>query len=123
MHERRASKQQEIEVIRAAIARARVQPVYSEDIVSLSDLIVAGQCNCGCASVDFEKREPERPSHRIADGIGTTPQGGCVGVIVWGQSDGVTGLEIYDLGAGDGNLVLPVPDSIEPWEGSVRPEK
>jgi hypothetical protein len=46
-----------------------------------------------------------------------------VGVLVWGTDASVTGLEVYDLGAGTdsagrfvGELVkLPVPKSIRAW--------
>ncbi|MGH7535357.1 MAG: hypothetical protein ACREMG_07215, partial [Gemmatimonadales bacterium] len=58
------------------------------------------------------------PEHRpkpIADGIGTTPAGGKVGVIVWGTAEAVTGLEVYDLGAGAADLRLPDPSSIAPF--------
>lgn len=61
-------------------------------------------------------------SHPIADGIATTPSGGTVGVIVWGTDDSVTSLEIYDLGAGDGDQRLPTPESIRPWGPNERPE-
>jgi hypothetical protein len=43
-----------------------------------------------------------------------------VGVIVWGTADRVTGLEVYDLGAGPHDLTLPVPDSIEPFRSGLR---
>jgi hypothetical protein len=118
LFERRAIKQQEIDVIRATIAQVSVHLVDSEAMASLPGLIVVKRCECGCASVDFEERAPDLSSHPVAKGIGKIPRGGRVGVIVWGLSDAVTGLEIYDLGAGDCNLVLPVPDSIEPFEGS-----
>ena len=103
-------------MIQATIAQASVLLVDSEAMASLPGLIVAGGCKCGCASVNFEECAPDLPSHPVADGIGKTPRGGCVGVIVWGRSNAVTGLEIYDLGAGDDDLVLPIPGSIEPWK-------
>jgi len=51
----------------------------------------------------------------VADGIGTTSAGGQVGVIVWGRGKAITGLEIYDLGAGENDLKLPIPSSIKPF--------
>jgi hypothetical protein len=115
--------QQEIDVIQATIAQASVLLIDSEAMASLPCLIVVGRCECGCASVDFEECAPDLPSHPVADGIGKTPRGGSVGVIVWGRSDAITGLEIYDLGAGDCDLVLPVPGSIEPWKGNNQSER
>ena len=34
----------------------------------------------------------------IADGTGTTPRGGQVGIMVWGRPDAITGLEVYAPG-------------------------
>jgi hypothetical protein len=112
--ERRSISSREIEVIRAALEQAAVAPVDPAAKDGVARLQVAGRCECGCASIDFEAPESER-STLLADGIGQTARGGQVGVIVWGRSDAITGLEIYDLGAGDHDLALPVPASIEPW--------
>lgn len=57
----------------------------------------------------------------MADATGQTPRGGQVGIIVWGRSDAITALEIYDLGAGDDDVVLPVPTSVIPWERQEAP--
>jgi hypothetical protein len=57
-------------------------------------------------------------SRPIADGTATTPSGGGVGVIVFGTSTKITGLEVYDLGAGDNDLRLPEPSSVLPWNKS-----
>ena len=35
--------------------------------------------------------------------------------MVFGTAKSITGLEIYDLGAGEDDLVLPMPESIIPW--------
>ena len=113
--ERRAIRQEEVEVIRATLERASVRPVTALATASIPNLSVVGRCECGCASVDFE-RTPALRSTPVADGIGETPRGGQVGIIVWGRPDAITGLEIYDLGAGDGDLVLPRVQSIVPWE-------
>jgi len=48
-------------------------------------------------------------------GTGKTLTGGDVGIIVWGTDDAVTGIEVYDLGAGDTDIKLPVESSIRPW--------
>ena len=113
---RRRIRDDEIAVIRAALDRARVSPVDETASAAISNLEVVGRCECGCASVDFDPAASDRRSTVIADGTGTTPRGGHVGIIVWGRADAITGLEIYDLGAGDDDLVLPVPTSVIPWE-------
>jgi hypothetical protein len=114
--EHRRIRQNEAEIIRAALERA--SRVLLDDTVwaVIPNLEVVARCECGCASVDFDAPTSEQRSGIIADATGQTPRGGQVGVIVWGRSDAITGLEIYDLGAGDDDLVLPVPTSVIPWE-------
>ena len=116
--ERRTIRQEEIEVIRATLQRASVQSVLETTAAAAENLIIVARCECGCASVDFDAPSSQDRSKPIADGTGVTPHGGKVGVIVWGRQDTITGLEIYDLGAGDGDLVLPIPASIVSWENS-----
>jgi hypothetical protein len=101
-------------VIRAALERVPSASPAIELLIPVEDLRVVGQCECGCDSVDFVPSNAEH-SRPIADGLAATPNGGMVGVIVWGTDDAVTSLEIYDLGAGDGNVRLPAPESIQPW--------
>jgi hypothetical protein len=113
--ERRSIGASEIEVIRAALEKAPAAPVDTVTKGAVDRLQVIGRCECGCASVDFDAQESDQRSTLLADAIGHTARGGRVGVIVWGRPDAITGLEIYDLGAGDDDLVLPKPGSIEPW--------
>lgn len=75
-----------------------------------------GGCECGCDSVDFAEHDPEWPCGQSPMGTGKTPTGGDVGIIIWGIDDAVTGIEVYDLGAGDADIKLPVESSIRPWE-------
>ena len=102
----------EIAVIRSALAHAPKEAILPAVADGLGHLRAVGQCGCGCDSVDFVPHDPSHMSHPIADGMGTTPAGGEVGVIVWGHPDAVTGLEIYSLGAEDHDLRLPLPTSI-----------
>lgn len=101
--------------IRMTIERAPAIPDASALVPAIGDLRVVGGCDCGCASVDFEKDSSEH-AQPIADGIGRTARGGDVGIIVWGASNAITGLEIYDLGAGDDDLCLPELNSIVAWD-------
>lgn len=99
-------------MIEAMLKRASVGEVTPIAVSSVHRLTVVGRCECGCASVDFDASESVERAAPIADGVGQTPLGGRVGVIVWGRCDTITGLEVYDLGAGDDDLVLPEPQSI-----------
>ena len=104
----------EVAVLRASIERAAKLAGAELLIPTLDALRAVGRCECGCDTVDFAA--PSRaPGSQVADGIGTTPNGGAVGVIVWGTLEGITSLEVYDLGAGDDDLRLPTPESIHSW--------
>jgi hypothetical protein len=104
--------------MRSALERASVSSTAVGLVSTISALRVIGRCDCGCASVDFEA-DPHERSRPLAEGTGSTPSGGGVGIIVWGTSSRITGLEIYDLGAGQDDLNLPDPASILPWEKSA----
>jgi hypothetical protein len=110
----RAIKPEEIAVIESALERAPVSPPVLTIRPGLASLRVVGVCGCGCDSIDFTRDDPSHISTPVADGLGTTPAGGQVGIIVWGISGAITGLEIYDMGAGDDDLRLPLPASIRP---------
>lgn len=111
---------EEIAVIRTTLERAAVAPEYAALVSDLEHLRAIQRCDCGCDSVDFAEASATDPSRPLGDGIGETPQGGTVGVIVWGTPEAVTGLEVYDLGAGDDDLRLPEPESIRAFrEGAV----
>jgi hypothetical protein len=105
----------EATVVRIALAKAAVSPHAVELAATIPHLRVVGQCHCGCASVDFAFSSDEK-AKPVADGTATTAAGGGVGVIIWGTASAITGLEVYDLGAGENDLVLPIPDSIIPWD-------
>ena len=109
----------EAAVVRTMLLQAPVAPGYAHLVDTIESLRVIDRCACGCDSVDFAKTDSINRSTLLADGIGLTPKGGQVGVIVWGRVDAVTGLEVYDLGAGDDDIRLPVLQSIRPFGASA----
>ena len=112
----------EIAVVEAMLKHAS-EPDMPESLRgSLSELRVVGVCGCGCDTVEFEVGPPKEPPGIVADGTGTTPEGGRVGVILWGLDGRLTGLEVYDCGAGEDGLRLPVPGSIRGWKQSLDTE-
>ena len=111
----RAISPAEITVVQVMLKRAAVAPEYSRLGSDLNRLRVVERCSCGCDSVDFKRDDPQTRPKPIADDTGETIAGGQVGVIIWGTSEAVTGIEVYDLGAGDNDIRLPAPDSIRPW--------
>lgn len=115
----RPINEDEVRVISAALRRCAEAPEAAALVPTLSNLRVVGDCECGCASVDFDTTTVEQPSP-IADGLGILTNGECVGVIVWGTPDAVTGLEIYDMSATATGLPLSQLQSIIPWvEGAA----
>jgi len=109
----------EAEVVRRSLAAVPVGDVPAALATSVGGLEVVARCECGCASVDFRAPASELRTALLADGLAQTPRGGVVGVIVWGRPDAITGLEVYDLGAGGDDLGLPVPGSIRPFEADA----
>ena len=114
---RRDINRQEMAVIRTALERAPKYDKCCDLIDQIESLQVVGGCDCGCASVDFQLHGQSPPAQPIADATGTTQAGGTVGVLIWGSAERITGLEIYDLGAGDDDLQLPTIESIGSWDG------
>ncbi len=99
-------------VIRTALRLNPTINITNELLDSIDTLKVVARCDCGCASVDFEKPDELSKTKPIANAIGVTPSRGEVGIIIWGTEKMIAGLEIYNLGAGDIDLVLPVPLTI-----------
>jgi hypothetical protein len=96
------------------LERAAKVSLEPDVLARLENLRVISGCECGCDSVNFAEHDSQRPSRPIAEGNGKTPAGGDVGIMIWGTDDAVTGIEVYDLGAGDGDIKLPVESSIRP---------
>ena len=70
---------------------------------------VVGQCECGCASIDFAE---DKPGARIVrDAIGRTASGIEVGALLWSNDGIAAGLEIYMLGVETAEL--PIPESLQ----------
>ncbi len=118
MLQRRSISAVEVATIQAAVALAPCPPVPTGILEGVASLRVTSRCDCGCDSVDFEAPTSDAAPSRLADGVGTTPSGGQVGILVWTRGGHITGLEVYDLGAGDEDLRLPITDSIRPWEAA-----
>lgn len=105
----------EIAVVHAALDSCAEIPDAQQLLSTVSSLHVIDQCECGCPSVDFA-RSPSTHPRPIADGLGITSNGEQVGVIIWGASDAITGLEIYDMSTSASQLKLKDLKSIIPWE-------
>jgi hypothetical protein len=111
--------EEEISVVLAALARVPCERAPTIDRSMIEKLRVVAKCPCGCDSVDFVAFDKSRRPRRIADGIGETPSGGVVGLLIWGDDSSVTGIEVYDLGAGQNDLRLPSPESIRAFHSAA----
>jgi hypothetical protein len=109
----RAINQQEIAVIETATKRAPVIHIEDAILTTITTLKVVGRCSCGCDSVDFVPSGQAPPYRPIADARAITHAGGNVGITIWGSETAVTGLEVYDAGAGAHDLHLPIPETIQ----------
>jgi hypothetical protein len=58
-------------------------------------LQVVARCECGCDTVEFVRLDRASIASILADGLGETPSGQAVGLIVFGTADTFTCLEVY----------------------------
>ena len=117
--QRRPVSTEEAAVIRAALARAATGAVAETVVAGIRSREVVDRCPCGCDSVQFAVPDGAPRAAPIADGVGKTPRGGQVGVLVFATGAFIKELEVYDLGAGDDDLRLPLPDSIRSWNDAA----
>lgn len=103
---------QELEVLRRALRVCATRAASPAHDSAASKLVVASLCECGCDTVEFQGAGGEIAAV-IADGIGETPEGAGVGLLVFGKSDTITCLEVYSFD--DTPARLPRLDSIRPF--------
>lgn len=116
---RRLISTEEALVVRAALERAPLRPDLAHLLATIDTLVVVDRCKCGCATVDFESKLASGEGTLLADGLGRTPSGAQVGIIVWGTERAISSLEIYDLDPGSSHA-LPLHESITSWEEAGR---
>jgi hypothetical protein len=113
----RSIRPDEARIIRVVLdraARASFDPALPATVASL---VVVGRCACGCPTIDFASAPSDVRSTVLADATGAMENGEVVGVMVWGRSDAITGLEVFDFADRVGELGLPTPESIIRWRG------
>lgn len=108
----RSISPQELDVLRHVLRRCRTCNALPIHDLIAENLIVSSLCECGCDTVDF-KVSGNTPPTIIADGLGDTPDGDRVGIIVFGTPDAITCLEVYSFDDVPGRL--PTLDSIRPF--------
>src|SRR5512147_3215303 len=85
---------EEASVVRNALRRAPRGAELTLSEEAFSSLRVVGACDCGCASIYFAQEQADDAP--VADGMGVTPSGKEVGVMVWARDGMVTALDIVD---------------------------
>lgn len=105
---------EEVAVIRAAFSQGQiVRQVSPAALESLPSLTVISQCACGCASIYFGDDPPNGPrSTLVVDAVAKHPDGSVLGLMVWGRSDQITALELWDYDGSGGNKRLADPASV-----------
>jgi len=101
----------EAAVVRAALLRAPTERVALSMLREVETLSVLGVCECGCHSLYFRSVTSE--DRRVADGVGSLPDGETIGILVWACSEQLSALELVDH-MGQGNL--PNPESVRAWD-------
>jgi hypothetical protein len=105
---------QEIAVVTWLLNNASVQGALQHLVSTVPSLHVVSRCDCGCASVDFERDGQGCQAGILADAMGKTMTGLKCGLILWGHQDRITGLEIYELDSGSASA-LPSTEMLMSW--------
>jgi hypothetical protein len=113
LKEDRSISVDEAEVVRWLLVHAPVGGALAHLVPTVKTLRVVGRCSCGCPSVDFEVDGQTLPAQPIADATGQTADGTDVGVILWGRTDVITGLECYERGRAI--KALPLVATLQAW--------
>jgi hypothetical protein len=101
---------EEAAVLRRALEACPVVQISETLRESVSILRVVRRCACGRDTVDFDSIAGPR-GQIVADGIGFTPDGQEIGLIVFARGDQLSSLEVYSSG-NDAPARLPTVDSI-----------
>jgi hypothetical protein len=109
----RPASAEEIAVVRWLLANAVAAEVASYRDKALGDLHVAGGCDCGCASVDFQPNVTG--AKVIADAAAVYPDGQQAGVILWGREGEIVALEFCDGDPGASHR-MPSIENLRRWE-------
>ena len=109
----RPISKEEAAVVIAALHRAGTGLAASGLESQVPSLTVVAYCECGCGSVSFAV--PEGPAYGIelASGCGLTSEGATVGVLVFGNSETIESLEIWQ--ADEEEASFPKPESVRKW--------
>jgi hypothetical protein len=101
----------ELAVVRMILERVPFKAIPRSTIEAVPELVVVGDCECGCACLDFAEPENfQAAGVPVAGGYGSTASGATVETLVFGTPDAILALRILPLGHDDGTL--PRLDSI-----------
>ena len=117
VEEDRPISEDEAVLVKWLLVNAPTENPIKESPPNVGELRVVARCQCGCASVDFERDGQAGRSRPIAEAVGKTAEDLSVGLILWGRDDAVTGLEVYELDAGSAGS-LPSLESLRPWHAA-----
>lgn len=109
----------ELAVLSRAVEVGALEGADVPSLDPLSSLQVVGRCDCGCASVDFQRLGPGQVPSLVADAMGETPNGERVNVLVFASDGQFTQLEI--VGYSDDPAPLPIPSTVRAWANADQP--
>ena len=110
----------ERDVVRWMLREASTVGQLDELVPNVEHLRVVGQCDCGCASIDFVASALSSGCGQIAEAVGTIEDGSYVGLILWGDRQKVSALEIYSMSNPE-HAALPKPASLRTHEAMFKP--
>ena len=102
----RAVTPKEADIVRWLLDRAPAGDVTAYLLQPVERLRVAGGCDCGCSSLNFQ---PDlRGAGIIADAVAVFSDGQEAGLILWGRRGEVVALEVDDLHPGASRRALEI---------------
>jgi hypothetical protein len=92
----RAINPNEAAVVQWLLDHASVGDVTAYRLHQVEELRVVGECDCGCASLNFQLQE-WRNASMIADALAVYPDGQLANLILRGREGQIVFLEVCDI--------------------------
>jgi hypothetical protein len=109
----RPISKRELDMVQLALSACPTGAATAIHRSGASGLVVTASCECGCDSVDFQCAAADEAPAIIADGLGEPPAGRSIGLLIFGTSQAIAGLEVYSFD--DVPAELPELGSIRPF--------